>query len=88
MALTYGEKTFAAPCGSLIVFSPGFPHGFVSESPLVHDWMHLSGDVEALMAEYGLQPNTLYQPEIEAAISEITGLLETEFSRAVPSGDN
>ena len=79
VALTYGEKTVAAPCGSLIVFSPGFPHGFVSEAPLVHDWMHLSGDVEALMAEYGLQPNTLYQPEIEAAISEITVLLETEF---------
>ena len=77
--LTYGGETVAAPCGSLIVFSPGYPHGFTSEDVLIHDWMHLSGDVDLLMDEYGLKPNTLYQPEIESAISEITGLLETEF---------
>ena len=77
--LTYGGKTVAAPCGSLIVFSPGYPHGFTNKDVLIHDWMHLSGDVDLLMNEYGLQPNTLYQPGIESAISEITGLLETEF---------
>ena len=67
--LTYGGETVAAPCGSLIVFSPGYPHGFTSEDVLIHDWMHLSGDVDLLMDEYGLKPNTLYQPEIESAIS-------------------
>ena len=77
--LTYGGKTIAAPCGSLIVFSPGYPHSFTNKDVLIHDWMHLSGDVDLLMSEYGLQPNTLYQPGIESAISEITGLLETEF---------
>ena len=77
--LIFGGKTVAVPCGSLIVFSPGYPHGFTSKEALIHDWMHLSGDVDLLMNEYGLQPNTLYQPGIESAISEITGLLETEF---------
>lgn len=33
VALTYGEKTFAAPCGSLIVFSPGFRTALSANRP-------------------------------------------------------
>lgn len=73
-----GQSVAAAP-GSLIVFAPGTGHGFDSAVPLVHDWMHLTGDVDALMGEYGLAPDTLYQPGVSATISEITGLLEAEF---------
>ena len=49
--LTYGGKTIAAPCGSLIVFSPGYPHSFTNKDVLIHDWMHLSGDVDLLIAK-------------------------------------
>ena len=77
--LTYGGKTIAAPCGSLIVFSPGYPHSFTNKDVLIHDWMHLSGDVDAMMADYGLMPYTLYLPGVESVVSEITGFLEAEF---------
>ena len=36
--------------GTLIVFSPHMGHGFYSHGPLLHDWMHLTGDVAAVTA--------------------------------------
>ena len=77
--LTFDSETRPAPRGALIVFSPGKPHSFYSREPLVHDWMHLSGDVDAMMADYGLMPDTLYLPGVESVVSEITGFLEAEF---------
>ena len=79
MTLNIHGATVQAEPGSLIVFSPDCPHGFVSREELIHDWMHLTGDVAGLMEEYGLRADTLYHPGVAAAISEITGLLETEF---------
>lgn len=77
--LTFDSETRPAPRGALIVFSPGKPHSFYSREPLVHDWMHLSGDVDAMMADYGLMLDTLYLPGVESVVSEITGFLEAEF---------
>ena len=77
--ITFDGETRPAPRGALIVFSPGRPHSFYSREPLVHDWMHLSGNVDAMMADYGLKPDTLYLPGVESAVSEITGFLEAEF---------
>lgn len=79
VTLNIRGATVQAEPGSLIVFSPDCPHGFVSREELIHDWMHLTGDVAGLMEEYGLRADTLYHPGVAAAISEITGLLETEF---------
>ena len=50
VTLNIRGATVQAEPGSLIVFSPDCPHGFVSREELIHDWMHLTGDVAGLMA--------------------------------------
>lgn len=77
--LSYASETIHASPGSFIVFSPGYAHGFVSKGALLHDWMHITGDVKGLMQRYGLAPDTLYEPDLSAAISEIIAFLEMEF---------
>ena len=77
--LSFGGRTHAAEPGSFIVFAPGTPHVLYSPGPLLHDWLHLSGDMAALMERYGLAPDTLYQTDPSVSISEITAFLENEF---------
>lgn len=77
--LHFEGKTVNVSAGSLIVFSPGCPHRFTAKGALLHDWLHVTGDVETLMNQYGLNVNTLYTPELTAAISEIIAFLEAEF---------
>ena len=43
VTLNIRGATVQAEPGSLIVFSPDCPHGFVSREELIHDWMHLTG---------------------------------------------
>ena len=76
--MIHGTPHHAQP-GAFIILSPATGHGFHSEGPLLHDWMHLSGEVKALMSRYGLQPDTLYQPRCGIIITETIALLESEF---------
>lgn len=77
--LTFHGQTHAADKGSFIVFSPGTPHDIVSHEALLHDWMHLSGDLDLLMRRYGLLPDTLYHTDESAGVSDIAAFLESEF---------
>lgn len=77
--LTYAGKTVHVQPGSLIVFSAGFAHSFTAKGALLHDWLHITGDVSAMMSRYGLSVNTLYKPDIASSISEIIAFLELEF---------
>ncbi len=65
--------------GALILFSPATPQRFISPGPLVHDWAHLTGDVESEIAPFHLQCNTLYQPGFNPRISEWMAQIESEF---------
>lgn len=67
------------PSGTLIVFKPQTGHGFYSQGPLLHDWMHISGDVETAMNEVGLQTDTLYHMAQNLQITERIARLEAEF---------
>jgi len=77
--LTFDGKTVPAEKGSFIVFSPGTPHGFVAHEALLHDWLHLSGEMGELMNRFGLSLNHLYQTDQSAGISDIVAFLENEF---------
>lgn len=82
--LTFGGQAHLVGNGAFIVFSPGTPHGFSAREPLFHDWMHLRGDVTSLMNRFGLSPDTLYEPDASAGISEIVAFLEMEFFAQKP----
>ncbi|MBE5783811.1 MAG: helix-turn-helix domain-containing protein [Clostridiales bacterium] len=73
-----GECHETAP-GAFIIFSPHEPHIIFSAEPLLHDWIHLTGDVAAEISAYGLFPDTLYQPACNSKITDIIAHLEAEF---------
>ena len=72
-----GEWTPVQP-GGFILCAPGQPHHFLSPGPLLHDWMHLLGPVEAEMAAVGLRTNTLYHAACGRQITELIARLEAE----------
>lgn len=65
--------------GAFIIFSPHKPHFFHSPEPLLHDWMHLCGDVAEEISSFGIYPDTLYQPTCPSRITELTAKMEAEF---------
>ena len=59
-----GRQQYCAPAGTLAVLGPDTPHSFVSHGPLLHDWMHLTGDVRGELAAFGVpvdEPVTIAQ---------------------------
>ena len=77
--LTFEGRTIRTEKNDFIVFSPRTPHCIAAPTPLLHDWLHLSGDMSALMQSYGLQVNTLYHTDSNTGISEMVAFLENEF---------
>ena len=77
--LTYAGRTVPVQPGSLIMFSAGYAHSFTAKGALLHDWLHITGDVSEMMNRYGLKVNTLYKPDMASAISEMIAFLELEF---------
>lgn len=77
--LTFDNQTHHLDKGAFIVFAPGTPHAFVAHDALLHDWLHISGDMAQMMKNYGLQPDTLYQVDQSAGISDSVAFLENEF---------
>lgn len=79
VTLWFEGRTIEAAPGTLVIFSPEMGHGFYSAGALLHDWMHLTGDVETALKNVGLQTNTLYQMAQTLQITERVARLEAEF---------
>ena len=83
--LTVRGSTVTTTPGSCIIYRPNSPQWFQSNEPLRHDWIHLTGDVEAALAEAGLEADRVYVPENGRFITELTRHIESEhFSK--PTG--
>ena len=77
--ISFDGVTHQAAPGALIIFSPHKPNSFHSPEPLLHDWIHLTGDVVHEIAAFDLKPDTLYQPTCPTQITELVARLEAEF---------
>ena len=77
--MSYGGRTHRVSPGTVIVFSPGTPHRVDCPTPLLHDWIHLSGNIAEIMARYGLRPDTLYPGMSISKISDLIADLEMEY---------
>lgn len=77
--LLYDQKTITAPPNSFILFRPSTPQWFCAHEPLVHNWMHLTGEVEPVMRQYGLAPDTLYPHADRQSITAVISEIENEF---------
>lgn len=70
-------KTDPSAC---IVFDINHPQNWKPlEGGIIHDWIHIEGDLPALLASCGLEFNKIYYPKSGRFITMITEELEQEF---------
>lgn len=81
--LVNGEVVTTPP-GAVIFYAPDTPQWFHSPDPLIHDWMHMTGDPDALLREVGLMPDKLYFPGNSRFITPILRQLELEVLTQQP----
>ena len=78
MEILIDGRIVTTPPGAIIVYSPDTPQWFRSPQPLIHDWMHMEGDVAAVLSSFGLEPDKLYYPANGSFITAITRQIEME----------
>ncbi len=62
---------------AVIIYDKFTPQYFKSDEPIVHDWMHFTGDPSQLLKQ--LCFNTVYYPNQHGFITKIVAELEQEF---------
>ncbi len=78
--ILYENEHIITKPNACIVFSPEEPEWFCSHIPLVHNWMHLTGDVARNLSRYGLSTNTIYYVDDGEFITDILRELEMEYN--------
>lgn len=76
--LLLNEKKHCLPAGSCLFYHAQTPQWFHSPGPLRHNWMHLSGDLDASLAAVGLQSDHLYTIRNSEQITSIIRQIESE----------
>lgn len=71
IALRIGGRTQFTPSGSIAIVAPGVAHGYRCSEALVHHWVHADGNIDELLAKYGIEPNRLYAMENSEDLSNI-----------------
>ena len=64
---------------AVVLFNRGTPQFFENDTPILHDWMHIRGDIEPLLQANGLCVDTVYYPNHYDFITAIMREMETEF---------
>ncbi len=74
-----GKASVTAP-HACVVFDRSADVYFRSPTPLLHDWLHFSGDDTAdFLKSTGICVNTVYYPKSPSAITEVMRELEAEY---------
>ena len=72
-------KQVSVPHHTCIIYRPGTPQYFYNQKPLIHDWMHLTGDLSDLLENLKIPMDTLLYPQRFDFITDIMRELESEF---------
>ncbi len=78
--ILYKGNHITTDANTCIVYSPSEPTWFCSHEPLVHNWMHITGNVTHHMSLYGLTPDTLYSLTDSVFVTSIVRELELEYN--------
>lgn len=70
--------------GACVICPPNTPSVIYSEGQLIHDWMHLSGDLVELLRSYSLECKRIYYVRDSAYVSRLVRSLEREFYSSIP----
>ncbi len=74
-----GESLVTKPYACIIYDRQYYQSWSPVDGYIVHDWMHISGDLPKLLSETGLEFNKVYYPSASDFITQICEELETEF---------
>lgn len=77
--LKTGDSVEAVSPGTCIFYDIDTPQWFQSPGPLVHDWMHMVGNVPQLLAAAGLELNKPYHPGNGQFVTAIIREIELEL---------
>lgn len=77
--LLVNGQMIQAPAGSLIFYHSETPQWFQSNVPLMHNWMHLTGNLRSSLEQVGLQANVLYLPQNSQFITDLLREIEGEI---------
>lgn len=70
--------------GACVICPPNTRSMIYSEGQLIHDWMHLTGDVAEMLRSYSLECKQIYYVKDSAYISRVVQSLEREFYSSMP----
>ena len=87
VSMTLGKETINVEPGNCIFFSRTFYQKWTACEPLIHDWMHLDGDVENVLCEFGIEFNRLYKLNQPELATQLVNAIETEHFAQKPLHD-
>ena len=76
--LVDGKKVEMQP-GCVIIYDIATPQYYYAKEPLIHDWMHFTGDISNILKLSGISLDTVYYPSQNEFITAIIKEMETEF---------
>ncbi len=78
-----GEKFSLSP-GACVICPPNTHSTIISEEQLIHDWMHLTGNVGDMLERYSLECKRIYYVRDSAYVTRTVRSLEREFYSSMP----
>ncbi len=77
-----GDRILRAPSGSVICYpEDSYQYIAAKEKGLVHDWIHILGDLGSTADKYSFVMGRIYHPEDDSFVTEIMQEIEREFMR-------
>lgn len=80
----HGEFVRVEKGGCILYDKHSYQQFRVVDSPLLHDWFHLEGELDGWTKEYGLDYSTVYEAADSHAVTGLLQTLEREFLKAGP----
>ena len=72
------EKTIITKPHACLIYHNKTPQIYSSKEASTQDWFRMSGDVEEILAKYGLETNKIYYPKNYSFITSLTRKMELE----------
>ena len=82
-----GESMSLSP-GACVICPPNTHSTIHSDVSLIHDWLHLSGNVAPLLERYGINVGSVYYVKDSAYVSRLAQTMEKELFSNMPHKDD
>ena len=74
-----GGEEISVPHHTCILYRPGTPQYLYSDQPLIHDWLHFTGDPTDFLEPLNIRADAMLHPVRSDFITDIVQEMENEF---------